>query len=233
MTSFPRINRTWALALTRMVTVVGAFGLSFAMTPTAQAEMSLSLLVNNSFIKSEGFDVISENDHLGQAELSAAMQLLPLLEGSLWGEMSYLAGASQSTSFNGALKASALLQGVTCGGIFKLERWTWFVPRARIGLGFLVGSMEFEPVSADTATDRAWALTGHVLAGFELLWPRRRPGVNAGLVVEAGYGFSSNLGFDLAPEEDEKNLRIPLTGSALGSLGLSGAQLRAGVMVKF
>ena len=74
--------------------------------------------------------------------------------------------------------------------------------------------------------------------GVEVLLPLRRfrqtgRGFTIGLVVEGGLGFSSGLGFDLGPEEDDELLQIPFEGSSFGRINPSGGQLRVGVVARF
>ena len=82
------------------------------------------------------------------------------------------------------------------------------------------------------------ALSGYLLAVVEVLLPLRRfmrgtSSFTMGLVVEGGYGFSTDLTFHLAPEPDGELRQIPLQGSRIGALSPSGAQVRFGFVARF
>lgn len=217
--------------------------LAFLVTATpCWADNSFSLRINNSFIGSPGFDTISQNDHLAQAEFNYARRVISLPTGHLWAEASYMAGPSHATIFGEQFKAKAFLQSVTFGARYTYPILSWVVPFTRVGLGVGVGTYELSPLNQNegsTIQDRAAAFSGYALAGVELLVPHRRFRMGlghftGGLVIEAGYGFSTDLAFDLAPEPPDEDLRrIPLRGSALGTLSMSGAQIRVGALVRF
>jgi hypothetical protein len=205
---------------------------------SARADNSVSLRLSSSFIKDSSFDVVSENDHLAQVEISYARRMLELFDGELWVEGSYLAGPTGTTIFGGAAETDALLQTVTVGARFGYPVFFWLVPYVRLGMGVGIGTLTLTAAEQDSVYDRAACFAGHVLAGVEVLWPRRalRTGASAftfGLLIEAGYAFASRLEFELAPEGDEDLQQIPLRGSGMGGLSTSGAQLRVGAVVRF
>lgn len=210
----------------------------------ARADNSASIRFSNSWIADAGFDAVSDNDHLLQVEFNYARRIMQLWELDLWAEGSYMIGPSKAGLFADQFEARALLQSVTLGVRATYPLLYWLVPYARLGLGVGIGSLELSALGGgqlagqDSLKDRAAAFCGQLLVGVEILWPRsviRRTGrgVTAGLVIEGGIGFASNLGFDLVPEEHEDLLEIPLAGSNLGSLSTTGAQLRVGGIVRF
>lgn len=210
----------------------------------AWADNSASIRFNNSFITDAGFDAVSENNHLVQVEFNFARRLMQIWELDLWVEGSYMVGPSKAELFSNQFQAKALLQSVTLGARFTYPLLYWLVPFARLGLGVGIGTLELsntgggQPAGQDSVEDRAAAFAGQLLVGVEILWPRsviRRTGkgVTAGLVIEAGFGFASKLRFELRPEEDEELLQIPLSGSHLGSLSTTGAQVRVGGIIRF
>ncbi len=200
----------------------------------ARPKNQLSVRVSQSFIPGAGYDALSANDHLAQGELAYGRELLELGRGRLWVEASWQAGAKSASLF-GSFQTHTLLQSVTASAIYRLPILPWLVPRARVGLGVAIGSLELSSTGAggSASHDRAAAFTGQVLLGLEFWIPRRRPRVNFGLVVEGGASFQTPLAFALEPEVDDELRRIPLAGSELGSVGLSGGQLRIGVMMEF
>jgi hypothetical protein len=215
--------------------------LFFLATATpCRADNSFSLRISNSFVGSPGFDTVSENDMLAQAEFNYARRVLSLPHGHLWAEASYMAGTSHATLFGEQFKAQAFLQSVTVGARYTYPILSWVVPFTRAGLGVGVGTYELSPQQQKTTIrDRAASFSGYLLAGVEVLVPHRRfrlglSHFTGGLVIEAGYGLSSDLSFDLAPEPEDEDLRqIPLRGSTLGTLSLSGAQIRVGALIRF
>jgi hypothetical protein len=213
--------------------------LLLASPPLALADNSFSIRINSSWIGDSSFDVVSDNDHVAQAEFTYARRLLSLWRGELWVDAAYVAGTSKSDLFGGQTKTRAFLQNVTFSARYAYPVFTWLVPYSRLGLGVGVGTFELESaIGASEVQDRAAALAGHMLFGVELLWPRRAlltgtSYLTAGILVEAGYGFGSRLGFDLAPEEDEDLKQIPLAGVDVGGLSTNGWQLRVGGILRF
>lgn len=203
-----------------------------ALPVSARPRNQLAVRASQSFIPGAGYDAISTNDHLAQAELAYGRELLTLPRGQLWIEGAWQAGAKEAELFAGTFSTHTLLQAVTVSALYRLPFRSWLVPRARLGLGVAVGTLELRSATG-SSQDRAAAFAGHALLGVELWLPRRRPRVNVGLVVEGGACFQTALGFELEPDADEELRRIPLAGVELGSVGLSGGQLRVGVMMEF
>jgi hypothetical protein len=208
----------------------------------ARADYSVSIRIANSVIRDTSFDAVSEDDHLVQAEIGFARTVVELWEGILWVEGAYMGGAVRAPLFSGDAEASpelgASIQSATLGVRYDYPVFYWLVPYLRLGMGVGFGSLELNDTQEGTVKDWAASFRGHILAGVELLWPRRalRLGQSSlawGLLIEAGYGFGSKLGFDLRPEEDEELREIPLTGGGLGGLSVNGAQLRIGAVLRF
>ena len=224
--------KTTALTLAIALALLGASG-------PARADNSFSIRISNSWVADPSFDVVSDNDHLVQAEFNYARKLLSLWHGELWVEAAYMAGPSKAVLFGDAIEARAFLQNVTFSARYAYPVFTWLLPYARLGLGVGVGTLELESrATGSTVLDRAAGVAGHLLVGVEALWPHRAlltgtSYITAGVIIEAGYGFGSRLGFELAPEEDEEIKRIPLAGSDAGSLDVNGWQLRVGGVLRF
>lgn len=210
---------------------------TLACSATAHAENSLSLRISSSYFSSQGFDAVSENDNLVQAEFNYARKLFSLWRGHLWAEGSYLIGAKRSELFGETFKTSLTVQQITVGARYTLPVFEWLVPQVRTGLGLLVGIFNLDPSSDDYSqvSDTAFGLNGYLLGGVELLLPRSliSTRVTVGLTLEAGITFSTGLGFALEPEEDDELQQIPLIASELGSIPLSGPQFRIGAVVRF
>jgi len=203
-------------------------------TPAARAQNELSLKVGNTFVASAGFDLVSKNDLLPQVELTYSRELVRLWRGSLWVDATFMAGSAEASVFQGGLHTKALLQSITVGAVYKLPVWSWLVPRVRVGVGALIGTLQLTPSGEAMVSDHSGAFTGHALLGVELLWPRARPrSLTGGLVLEGGYVFSSALGFQLAPSADSDLRLIPQRAAELGSLVIHGGQLRVGAIVRF
>jgi hypothetical protein len=226
--------------MTRRTTSTACLLLVLAAAPAdALADNSFSIRVNSSWIGDSSFDVVSDNDLFAQAEFTFARRLLSFWRGEVWVDAAYVAGTAKSDLFDGQTKTRALLQNVTFGARYAYPVFSWLVPYSRLGLGVGVGTFELESVvGASTVQDRAAAFAGHFLLGVELLWPRRAlltgtSYLTAGILVEAGYGFGSRLGFDLTPEGDEDLKQIPLAGVDIGGLSTNGWQLRVGGILRF
>jgi hypothetical protein len=52
-------------------------------------------------------------------------------------------------------------------------------------------------------------------------------------MIEGGYCFQTPLAFELEPDHDDELRQIPSSGVELGSVGLSGGQIRIGVLMEF
>lgn len=216
-----------------------SFSLSLSYpTISAPPQNTFSFRLNNSFIKSPSFDALSTNDSLLLADFTYAHQFLRLGRGSLWAEATYGIGAKSSELFGQTIQTDLLIQSVTVGVSYQFPIKRWFIPHLRLGLGTLVGSLDVELSGEGKAFDRAAAFTSYLLAGWEYTWQRKfiRPGTflkGGGLIVEGGYAFNSSLHFDMQPESDDDERSIPALANDLGSLQLSGAQLRIGALMYF
>ncbi len=203
----------------------------------ARADNSISLRIASSYFTAQGYDAVSKNNSLVQAEFNYARSLLKLWRGYLWAEGSYLVGAKGSKIFDKQFSTSLVAQSFTVGARYTLPVYEWLVPQVRTGLGVVVGRFGLDPASSDFSKVSDWTagFTGYFLGGVELLIPRSWISTRAtiGLTIEGGITFSSGLGFELSPDEDEDLEQIPLLQSDLGSIPLSGGQFRIGVVVRF
>jgi len=206
---------------------------------TARADHNaVYLKMSNTFIKDPGFDAISNKDRMVQVELSYSRAVLPIWEGHMWVEGSWTAGSLSSSLFNNAFQTDLFLQQIHLGVKYSLPLLQWIEPFIRFDLGVAVGSFELSQRTGDTFKDRAVAFTGQILAGVEILMPRRflhteRSGFTFGVLVEGGYSFATAMRFGLVPEEDDRVRAIPALGSTLGTLKTSGGQVRLGVVFHF
>jgi hypothetical protein len=231
--------KSHAPALT-LVSVLGASLLSGA----ASASNEVSLRVSTSFLADSGYYAISENRRLTQAEVSYARALFHPQRG-LWVEASWIVGSSSEPLFGTDLELKGLFNAVTAGIRYTHPIKPWIVPCARTGVGIMFGSLQARGNAAQTGgvttevSDRTAGLTAYLLAGVQFLIPRRflyleeRRGITGGLVIEGGVTATTGLGFDLAPEQDEELRNIPLSGSGVGSLAITGGVVRAGLLLRF
>lgn len=228
------------MSATKTMLCTASLLVALGLPAAARADNSVSMRVNNTWVAHSGFDLVSDDDHMAQMEFNYARRLYPLWDGGLWAEASYMLGAQQDKLFGGQLETDVLFQAITVGARFTYPIFSWLVPFTRAALGVGIGSLSLEGamVGGDAVHDTTAAFCGHLLVGVEVLLPLRRfretgRGFTIGLVIEGGIGFSSGLGFDIAPEEDDELLQIPLEGSGLGRINPSGGQLRVGVVARF
>lgn len=204
---------------------------------SARAENSISLRITSSYFSAQGFDAVSENNNMMQAEFSYARSLFRLWRGYLWVEGSYLVGAKNSELFDKQFKTSLVAHSFTVGARYSLPVYDRLEPQVRAGLGLVAGSFSLDPVDSGFQKVSDWSagINGYLLGGVEILVPRSwiSTRVTIGLTLEGGITFSSGLGFSLAPDEDEDLAQIPLLQSELGSIPLSGGQFRIGAVVRF
>ena len=204
---------------------------------TARAENSVSLRITSSYFTAQGFDSVSENNNLTQAEFNYARSLFQIWRGQLWVEGSYLVGAKNSELFDKQFKTGLVVQTFNVGARYTLPVYEWLVPQLRAGIGVVVGRYSLDPAdsSYQQVTDWSAGFNGYLLGGVELLIPRSwiSTRVTIGLTLEGGITLSSGLGFSLGPDEDDDLEQIPLQQSALGSIPLSGGQFRIGAVIRF
>lgn len=203
----------------------------------ARAENSISLRISSSYVTAQGFDAVSSNDALVQAEFNYARSLFDIWRGRLWVEGSYMVGGKNSELFDKQFRTGLAVHTFNVGARYSLPVYEWLVPQVRAGLGIVVGRLALNPADTgyDQVTDWSAGFNGYLLGGVELLIPRSwiSTRVTIGLTIEGGITLSSGLGFDLAPDDDEDLEQIPLLQSALGSIPLSGGQFRIGAVVRF
>lgn len=234
-----------SMLLHRAVTFSCAAALGCALLPAAAfARNEVALRVSTSFLTDSGYHAISQDSRLMQAEISYARALFHAQRG-LWAEVSWTVGSSRAELFGQDLELRGLLHSVTAGVRYTLPLRPWLVPCARAGVGLLFGNLTLDGGAARAGgvetqiTDHAAGFTAYLLAGVQLLLPRRflyendERGITGGLVIEGGVTASTALGFDLGPEPDEELRRIPLANAALGSLAVTGGVIRAGLLLRF
>lgn len=226
--------------ITRVLCASAACLLTLLAAPRAgRANNSFSIRINQSWIADSSFDVVSDNDHIVQAEFTYARRLLDLWRGELWVDGAWMGGTSKTTLFGEQVRSQAFLQTITFSARYAYPVYSWLVPYSRVGLGVGVGTFELQPSeNGEEVLDRAASFTGHLLLGVEVLWPRRAlltgsSYLTAGVLIEAGYAFGTNLGFDIEPDEDDDLKQIPLSGADLGGLSTNGWQLRIGGILRF
>lgn len=222
-----------------------ALALLLASAP-AQAQNEISLRVSTSWQADSGRAAIDTDNTLVQAEFNYARALMPLPFGQLWAEASWTLGRSQADLFDGTFDSSFFLQSFTIGTRYTLPILYWLVAHVRTGLGLGVARLGIEPgpsanLSGSTnESASAWGagLSGYLLAGVEVLIPRRwmkrgDSGVTGGIVIEGGLTFSTTYNFSLAPDRDGEKIASPLTGVEVGGFNPSGAVLRIGAVLRF
>lgn len=227
--------------LTRSSLLAAALIVALAWPAAGRADNAVSLRLSNTFIAHQGYDAVSDNDHLAQLELNYARRLYALGEGDLWAEGSYLVGSAQDSIFGGRLETHVLLQSASLGVRYTYPLLAWLIPYGRAGMGVGVGTFELTGGGRDaeaSVEDRAAAFCAYMLVGVEVLLPLRRfretgHGFTIGLVIEGGIALSTGLSFDLAPEEDEELLQIPVQATGVGRINPTGGQLRLGVVARF
>lgn len=208
-----------------------------ALCSVARAEHSASVRLVNTFVADPAFGLLSEDELMSEVELSYAYKVarLPRRSG-LWVEGVFLTGTAGSKLFADRMDSESRTLSFLVGARYTLPITSWLVPTARIGFGLQAARLSLEPngYSAKPVQDWAVAFTGQALVGIELLIPRVWffELVTGGLVVEGGYSFCSDLGFELAPKTNPELRLIPLQGIDFGSLNTSGGQLRVGLVIR-
>ncbi len=211
-------------------------------SPPADAHNEVSLRISNSYLADDSFAAISEDNLLLQAELSYARALFDAQRG-IWIETSWTVGAKRADLFGTALEARGLIQSLTIGGRYTWPLRPWLVPQARAGLGVIFGALSLDGDIKPGAingeiSDVSAGITAYLLAGVQLLLPRRwmygaERGITGGVVIEGGVTVSSPLSFSLSPEPDEDLRTIPLSGTDVGSMSITGGVLRVGALLRF
>lgn len=231
--------------LHRTATISCAAALAGAMLPaTALGRNEVAVRLSTSFLTDSGYHAISADSRLMQAEISYARALFHSQRG-LWAEASWTVGSSRADLFGQDLELRGVLHSVTVGMRYTLPLRPWLVPCARAGVGLLFGALTLDGDAARSGgvtseiSDHATGFTAYLLAGVELLLPRRflyeddARGITGGLVIEGGVTASTALGFDLGPERDDELRNIPLGETNVGSLAITGGVIRAGLLLRF
>ncbi len=204
---------------------------------TAGAETSLSVRNSNRFVADAGYDLLSSDDLFPQLEFNAARRILSVWPGHLWVEGSYLLDWRKNKIFGGRATAWSYTHSFMVGARFSVPVFSWLEPMARVSMGVVVGGLDLKSNLARSQNAEAWdaAFCGQALGGIELKIPRvsifKR--VTAGIVVEGGYTFATDLEFHAEPSVDEDLRLISQTGTTLGSLDLSGPMVVVGAVVQF
>ncbi len=134
------------------------------------------------------------------------------------------------------LDTSLALHAMQIGAQVGYRLWDAFTPYVRGGL-----SLGWAKASIGAEDDEleSWSFSpgAYVMGGAELTLPRRwmrrlfrADVVTLGVLFEAGYVFSGR--FEYPGEEDGSGL-VPHQDAALGTLDLSGAAMRLGLLLSF
>ena len=233
--STPATSSTVAALLSLLITLSAPW--------PAEAHNEIGLRFSSTMLADSGIFALAKHDRVAQAELSYARALFDPQRG-LWIEASWMIGRVRADLFGDEVEATGLFQSFSLGTRYTLPLTPWLVPQMRAGLGLSTGDVSLlganvggrrDSVSSSTEL----ALGGYLLAGLELLLPRRwmyratGSGFTGGLTIEGGVTFTTPMRFELAPEPDDELRTIPLSGVDIGSLTVSGAVLRVGVVMRF
>jgi hypothetical protein len=212
------------------------FCLAIFLARPAGAVEEVAVRVSTAFTGESGLYATGASRDLVQAEIGYAHRLRAFSRLEVWGEGSYTVGQRRDQLY-GHLDSGLVAHQITAGARLALPVYRWLVPEVRLGVGALVGTMDLT-LGARNAASTAGAFTGYALGGVELLLPdlSRRPHrrlVTAGLVAEAGYQLATPLRFSVAPIDQGNVVPMPQVATPLGSLSLSGALVRVGLLMRF
>jgi opacity protein-like surface antigen len=188
-----------------------------------------------------GIGVVNNGNVIPLFNLSGNLTFLKKRGYELGVELSFDYGDSSAETFdlNTRFSIYRITFGVRASRLFL----PWFEPYIGAGIGAVRGKLKLNSPDVK-ADDSASTLSGYILGGVEfwipreILWKRKeKKDITFGLSLEGGYFFASNFGFSPRPpepkDEELKKHQLFLQGSPLGTIDLSGAQIRIGVAVKF
>lgn len=229
------------LFFTAALLAVGSLG-----APTAYADTpnAVTLRVGSVYVLDDAFGAFGANSALIQGEVDYARALLPIWRMTLWAEGTASIGRRHTELFSNRFETSGLFATITGGGRLTLPVCPGFVAQVRAGLGALIGRMSLQArqPSSDrrqqAVSDVAGGVIGYAMAGVQFLLPRRwiharDEGFTAGITVEGGMTFSSDLAFAPKPARTGDEIRMEVTAAGLGGVNLTAPGFRVGAMVVF
>jgi Outer membrane protein beta-barrel domain len=203
----------------------------------ARAAQEVAVRLSAELASDNGLYATGSSKSLLQAELGYAHTVRSFRRAQIWIEGSWTIGERHDSLFS-TWTTSLLAQQFTVGvrGTFPVRRW--FVPQVRGGMGAMLGTLRINGLESGGFDETSSAFTSYVLAGAQLLLPRPWTAqgkhlVTAGLVVEAGYCYSSSMRYSLSPAGTPDTLQMPSVPTELGTVSLSGPLFRVGALLRF
>lgn len=209
-----------------------------AVASGAHAAQEVAIRMSADFASDGGLYATGSSKNLYQAELGYAHSVRSWRRVQLWVEGSWTIGERHDRLF-GAYETGLLAQSFTVGARGTYAVRPWFVPQVRAGAGALIGTLHMTNLASGDVNQTAPAFTLYALAGAQFLLPRpwmKQPGahgVTAGVVVEGGYTFASDLHYTLAPASAGDRVQMPSVATDLGGVSLSGGLVRVGALLRF
>ncbi len=203
----------------------------------ASAAQEVALRISSEFGGDSGLFATGSSRNLLQAELGYAHTVKSFRRAELWLEGSWTIGERHDRLF-ATYPASVIAQQLTVGVRATIPIRPWLVPQLRVGVGALLGTLRISGLTAGSIEETSAAFTSYALAGIQFLLPRPwmrlegKRGMTAGVVVEGGYCYSTDLGYSLSPASSPDKIQLPSAATDLGTVSLSGALLRIGIAMR-
>jgi hypothetical protein len=173
---------------------------------------------------------IADTESLWMPSLGVGVRILQLGELALHADLAFQAGSVEGRTFQ-SIGTELSVKRLIAGGRADLLLHSRVRAFGRAMLGTEWANLELHGAAGETR-DRAWASTATASVGAEAVLiriPERRFAVCARL--EAAYTQTAPLSFRAGSTADE--LSIPMHGTDIGSLELSGAGVQAALAVQF
>lgn len=224
---------------------------AWAAPPADEGAWTLLAASRTRWVRDGSYDLLSGDDVLPVLEAGVALRL----RGGLSLSLAYQGGA-QDGSVLGSYRLELRHHAAVLGLAYERPvAWDWLRPFVRGEVGATFGRLGVTWPDATSEDAYSWALGARYHLGAGLRWvpfsrvhtsrqvpsvpsdpeARPKPGLSFGLDLELGYSLATDLAFDdlRRPDVDEDPEPISRRSLALGSLDLSGVELRVGALMRF
>ena len=216
----------------------GLFWVVLSTPAPAFAANELAIHFSADFTAERGLYATGSTKNLLQVEIGYAHTVKTFRRGALWLEGSFTIGERHDRVFS-ALDTGLLVEQLTVGARYTIPIRHWVVPQLRIGAGAVIGTLSLHGLAYGAESSSSAGFTGYALGGIQFLLPRPwmnstgSRGVTAGLVIEGGYQYATNLHFSSQPAPSSTTLQMTTVSTDLGTLALRGALFRLGALLLF
>lgn len=160
----------------------------------------------SSQVNDDSVDAMTDADQILEAQIGFGWGLEEVLPG-LRGYFSYGAGSLSETRLGGVATWDWTRHLFMAEGEWGPTLWTFFRPRARLGVGYAMQSLDFETSGSPLIYDYTHDLAVRPSAGFDIFlpleWSQRSMPFTVGISTDFGYLWMTKSTFDEMRYEDD------------------------------